>query len=166
MSDFNSYSFISDLQEEIKQYCDTTDEDCIRDYIEQECERACIYYSNCFSIVSELQITDWSDLCSEFGEITDITTLAFHALSEYTFNEIDIAEIVNEATEIQEKIEELECEIQEIEEEIKDHQDEIDDIQADDGYEEGDDSEEQDVLNVLKEKLDSLKEELNILKEN
>lgn len=56
------------------------DEDFIQDLICQEIDNAVIYYADAWAIAFELADSDWSDMASEFGEITNICQLAYAAL--------------------------------------------------------------------------------------
>lgn len=66
----------------VEEHLDNIEED-IQESIFQEIETACIYYSDCFKIVSDLGVTHWEDYEQYTGKpITDICTLAFWALYE------------------------------------------------------------------------------------
>ena len=68
----------------VEEYLNNIEED-IQEAIFQEVETACIYYSDCFHIVTELGVTHWEDYEQYTGKpITDICTLAFWALWEST----------------------------------------------------------------------------------
>ena len=84
MKTFNEYAFLEDLQTTIKQENPTD----VWELIYEEIERECIYYADCFEIVRALHITDWKD--NEFGEITNITQLAFAALYEYVSENLEV----------------------------------------------------------------------------
>ncbi len=84
MKTFNEYAFLEDLQTTIKQENPTD----VWELIHEEIERECIYYADCFEIVRALHITDWKD--NEFGEITNITQLAFAALYEFVSDNLEI----------------------------------------------------------------------------
>lgn len=91
---FNKYSFIRSLEEEIKAEIENgniTTEDEIREYIDRDIDNACIYYHTCFEIAMELNATDFTGY--EFGEITNISTLAYAALYEYVYEELNISEL-------------------------------------------------------------------------
>jgi hypothetical protein len=84
MKTFNEYAFLEDLQTTIKEENPTD----VWELIHEEIERECIYYADCFEIVRALHITDWKD--NEFGEITNITQLAFAALYEYVSENLEV----------------------------------------------------------------------------
>lgn len=84
MKTFNEYAFLEDLQTTIKEENPTD----VWELIHEEIERECIYYADCFEIVRALHITDWKD--NEFGEITNITQLAFTALYEYVSENLEV----------------------------------------------------------------------------
>jgi len=84
MKTFNEYAFLEDLQTTIKEENPTD----VWELIHEEIERECIYYADCFEIVRALYITDWKD--NEFGEITNITQLAFAALYEYVSENLEV----------------------------------------------------------------------------
>ncbi len=84
MKTFNEYAFLEDLQTTIKQENPTD----VWELIHEEIERECIYYADCFEIVRALHITDWKD--NEFGEITNITQLAFATLYEFVSDNLEI----------------------------------------------------------------------------
>ena len=84
MKTFNTYGFLEDLKDTIKE---SGAED-IWEIIHQEIDNAVIYYADCFAIVQELFVTDWKD--HEFGEITNITQLAYTALHDYVSDNLEI----------------------------------------------------------------------------
>ena len=84
MKTFNEYAFLEDLKTIIKEENPTD----VWELIHEEIERECIYYADCFEIVRALHITDWKD--NEFGEITNITQLAFAALYEYVSENLEV----------------------------------------------------------------------------
>ena len=84
MANFNKYDFLEDLKDTIEQ----SDSGDVWDLIHQEIDNAVIYYSDCFAILQELHFTDWKD--NEFGEVTNITQLAFIALYEFVVDNLEI----------------------------------------------------------------------------
>ena len=84
MKRFNTYGFLEDLKDTIKE---SGAED-IWEIIHQEIDNAVIYYADCFAIVQELFVTDWKD--HEFGEITNIQQLAYTALYDYVTDNLEI----------------------------------------------------------------------------
>jgi hypothetical protein len=88
MEKFNPFLFVETLEKEIIDLIGSktnlmTDYDEIQDYISQEIDTACIYYSDCFAIVMALGVTD-------FGGCTNITELAYQSLYEFVQCEIDM----------------------------------------------------------------------------
>jgi hypothetical protein len=90
---FNQYVFLSVLNEEIKakinnkEFAEHYD---IQDFIREEIETACIYYSDCFDIIKALNFTDFTGLDYE---ITNITQAAYCALSEFLDENLDWSEL-------------------------------------------------------------------------
>ena len=84
MNNFNAYGFLEDLQDLIKEENPTD----VWDFIHEEIDRECIYYSNCFEIIRDLNYTDWKD--NEFGEINNISQLAYIALYEFVTDNIKL----------------------------------------------------------------------------
>jgi hypothetical protein len=86
---FDQYEFVSTLEKEIKdkiqkgefgEYYD------IQEFINEEIETACIYYSDCFDIIKALNFTDFNN--SSF-EITNVAEAAACALSEFLLERLD-----------------------------------------------------------------------------
>lgn len=158
---FNAYGFIDEVVADLKTECsDLTNEVSVREYILQEIDTACIYTWNCFEIVRELGISDWSDLISEFGEITSIEDVAYYGLRNYCDSNIDVDGIVREALEKEERIEEIKDQIEELEEEMEALKQDIEDIQNEDDYTGDEDQDEQDRLKEIEHELTELKQEL------
>lgn len=84
MSTFKVNDFMEDLKVTIEQ----SEGGDVWDIVHQEIDNACIYYSDCFAIVTRLGMTDWKD--NEFGEITNISQLAFVSLYEYVVDNLEI----------------------------------------------------------------------------
>lgn len=84
MKRFNEYAFLEDLKTIIKEENPTD----VWELVNEEIERECIHSGECFEIVRALHITDWKD--NEFGEITNITQLAFAALYEYVSENLEV----------------------------------------------------------------------------
>jgi len=84
MANFSKDDFLDYLKDSIKEENPSE----INEFIDEEIERAVIYYSDCFAIIEDLHVTDWKD--SDFGEITNITQLAFVSLSEFVFDNLDL----------------------------------------------------------------------------
>jgi hypothetical protein len=86
---FNKYQFLSVIKGELYESIEngTITEDCqIYDYVSEEIERECIYYSDCFDIVKDCGFVDWS--VSDY-EINGISSAAYAALTEFVAKEID-----------------------------------------------------------------------------
>jgi len=93
MTEFNKYNFIDQLKADIKS--EKLDSDNVWDFIYQEIDRECIYYYNCFEIVKQLNVTDWSDMegRGDSGHITDITQLAAFALTDYVVENLQFEDV-------------------------------------------------------------------------
>jgi len=95
-AEFNKYDFINSLEldiiNEIKNG-NIEDEDGIREYINSDIDNACIYYYTCFQIAMELNSTDFTCF-DNFGEINNISQLAYAALDEYVNEELDINSLI------------------------------------------------------------------------
>ncbi len=92
---YNKYKFIEELTQEIKDAIESeeiNDRDDIDQRISESVENECIYYKNCFEIAMELNATDFTAY-DMGGDIHDISGLAFAALYEYAFEEIDYNEL-------------------------------------------------------------------------
>lgn len=90
MERFNKYLFIEELEKEIVNEVKKGNIQSSSDYyeyIQQEIDNACIYYSDCFAICLELGATDFT----AYGiECNDISQLAYACLSEYVDQNIDV----------------------------------------------------------------------------
>tara|TARA_R110001606_G_C14962406_1_gene602041 strand:+ start:194 stop:505 length:312 start_codon:yes stop_codon:yes gene_type:complete len=84
MSIFNEYNFLEELEDSIK----SEQPEDVWEMIHQEIDSAVIYYSDCFDIIKALSYTSWED--NEFGEINNITQLAFTALYEFVSENINV----------------------------------------------------------------------------
>ena len=95
---FNQYAFVLELKEEIENKIDSgeiTRSEEIQEFVHQEVETACIYYSECFDIIKALNFTDFNN--SSF-EITNVTEAAWCALWEFLERELawnDLEERIN-----------------------------------------------------------------------
>jgi len=91
---FNKYKWIEEQVASLSELAENGGNyDDLQEYLHQDIDSDCIYYANCFAIIAELGMTDWSD--NEFAPITNIQQLAFAALYEFASEEIDIHEILN-----------------------------------------------------------------------
>ena len=92
---FNKYRYLRDLEAEIIDQAESgsfSDIDNVWEYVHQDIDNQCIYYSDCFDICKELHATDWSD--NMYGmEITNISQLAYTALYEYVCEELDLSDV-------------------------------------------------------------------------
>jgi hypothetical protein len=89
MSNFNKYQFISGLESDINGAIimnDIKSMDDVREWIDNQVDTACIYYSDCFDIIKDLNFTDWS----AFGNVTDVTLAAFFALTDFVDENLDL----------------------------------------------------------------------------
>jgi len=84
MKVFKPFNFLADLQDLIQE-SNSSD---VWDIVHQEVDAACIYYNDCFAIVCALGMTDWED--NEFGNITNITQLAYVSLYEYVCDNLEV----------------------------------------------------------------------------
>ena len=94
MKEFNVYNWLDDLENEIvdrikNKEIETEGE--MRDFINEEIDTACIYYSDCLGIIDALGAYDFSRF--EF-ECTNISQVAYCALLEETYN-LDFDELKN-----------------------------------------------------------------------
>lgn len=104
---FNKYSLIEDLKSEVLRGVlseNITTEDDIQTHIYETADNECIYYSACFDIIRELQITDFQDYINE-GCAPNICSIAWYAVRELIYNEC-YGELV-EMLENYQKIEEI-----------------------------------------------------------
>lgn len=166
--------YVDQLRKNLISECeDLTDEDEIREYIENDIERECIYTATCYEILSDLVICDWSNLDQEFGPITSISTLAYYALREAVFDEIDIDSIVQVYEEKQERLEEIEERLEEIDSELDALNCDLEDLKSsfdEDGITEDDQEEidemSQQVQDLLVEKNELIYEKQNLENDN
>jgi hypothetical protein len=90
---FNKYKWIEEQVACLTELAeDGATYDDLKNHLLLDIDSDCIYYANCFAIIAELGMTDWSD--NEFGPITNIQQLAFAALYEFANEEINIDEIL------------------------------------------------------------------------
>lgn len=85
---FNQYTFVLELNGEIRNKLrsgEITESSEIQEFVHQEVETACIYYSECFDIIKALNFTDWRN--SDF-EITNVSEAAACALWEFLEQEL------------------------------------------------------------------------------
>jgi hypothetical protein len=93
MENFNKYLFIENLASDIKSEIEKRNienHDEIQEYINEEIDTACIYYSDCFAICAALGATEFE---TEHGTAKNITELAYYALLEFTQSELDFHEL-------------------------------------------------------------------------
>jgi len=70
-------------------------EDDANDFVREWVDNACIYYADAWAICNAIAPSDWSDLAAEFGEINNITTLAYCALLEHTMQDERLQKFIN-----------------------------------------------------------------------
>jgi hypothetical protein len=89
---FNKYQFIEDLKSFItSDFNNFSDlQDLLFDFIENNC----IYYSDCFDIIKELNFTDFNH--SDFGICDTVNKAAFCALYDLIHEQSDIFELYDE----------------------------------------------------------------------
>ena len=99
MNTFNKYTYLTDIKTELINEINAgniNNYDDIQEYIFQDIDNACIYYSDCFEICKELNATDFTAYASECNNISQ---LAWNALYEYICEELDtneLEELINE----------------------------------------------------------------------
>lgn len=94
MTEFNVYNWLNDLENEIVDSIKNKEigtEDEMRELINEEIDKACIYYSDCLGIIDFLGAYDFSYF--DF-ECTNIQQVAYYALLEETHN-LDFDELKN-----------------------------------------------------------------------
>ena len=94
MGNWNKYGFLEDLKDTLIEaindgYLNNSDD--IFEYVSNEIERSVIYYSDCWDIAQELNLTDFTDF--ELGEAKNVSQLAYYGLYEYVQDEFDYNEI-------------------------------------------------------------------------
>tara|TARA_A100000171_G_C2002377_1_gene82443 strand:- start:134 stop:433 length:300 start_codon:yes stop_codon:yes gene_type:complete len=95
MTEFNVYNWKDDLMDEIIERIkdeQITDDDEMRNFIHNEIDTACIYYSDCLGIIEATGAYDFSRFDIE---CTTIPEVAYCALLEETYD-FDFDEIKNE----------------------------------------------------------------------
>lgn len=90
MNTFNKYQFLVDLKIDIISGIKSGNIHDIQEYIINEIDNACIYYSNCFDICKELNATDFNAYDFECDTIMD---LAYACLYQFVFSELDTNEL-------------------------------------------------------------------------
>jgi hypothetical protein len=94
---WNKFEFIEKTENLINDAIKTGeifDHESFYPFLDSIIENECIYYNDCFDIIKELQYTDWQD--NEFGiNVTDITTLAVIALTEFVTAEISVENFID-----------------------------------------------------------------------
>jgi hypothetical protein len=84
MATFSKDDYLLNLRDLIKEEKPSD----LDQFINEEIDRAVIYYADCFAIIEDLNVTDWSD--SDFGNITNITQLAYISLSDFVYDNLDL----------------------------------------------------------------------------
>ena len=109
MSDFNKYSYLKNLEENIyndvlmhinveQSFDEVYDE--VTEYINQDIDNACIYYHTCFAIISELRFISFKAEDNDFGiECTDVCQAAYVALQEWVSENLDIVKTIEDKIE-------------------------------------------------------------------
>lgn len=96
MNRFYYSDFRQDVQDAI-----TTDlpknvsEDEAYDFVREWVDNACIYYADCWAIANDMAPHDWTDIAAEFGEINNITKLAYCVLLEHTMQDEQLQKFIN-----------------------------------------------------------------------
>lgn len=83
MSTFNKYGFVSDIEQQIAKENPSD----VTEFIYEQIEIACIYYSECFEICQALNATSFK---TDYGYAKNITELAAYYLAEFVFENISI----------------------------------------------------------------------------
>lgn len=101
MTQFNKYAFLEDVKTDLQTEIKNGNADNAADLytlIHEYIDNACIYYSDCFDICKTLCATDFTayDI-----ECNTIDALAYAALSQYVFEELDINELEESINELQ-----------------------------------------------------------------
>lgn len=98
-NEFNFNDYLEDLKEciriDIKNNNIDESYEGILQYIEDYIDGECIYTYRCYEILMDLGITDFSNAIDEFNA-TELSSIAYYYLRDYTFDEINIDEILNE----------------------------------------------------------------------
>lgn len=94
---FNKYEYTRNLSYQLVEAIENGEiksSDSLQDYVHQDIENMCIYYSDCFDIIKELNFTDFSASENELGiDIQNVSQAAFCALWELVYSEIDFSEL-------------------------------------------------------------------------
>lgn len=96
MRTFNKNQFLTELADEIKieiENGNITNEDDIKEYVNSSIENACIYYSDCFDIVIELNATEFEGY--DFVTAKNISELAFFTLYDFVQEKYDENEAID-----------------------------------------------------------------------
>lgn len=91
---FNKYKWLEEQIESLTEYLQHDPEatyDDLQEKLLQDIDNDCIYYSNCFDIIKELNFTEFTD--SDF-EITNVSQAAYAALYEFATDNLDINTIL------------------------------------------------------------------------
>ena len=92
---FNKYKWVDKAKAELLELAKgNCSEDELDEALYHLIDTAVIYYSDCWDIAREFNMTDWSELDYP---VKNITQLAAYALREYASGAIDIQEIIEEA---------------------------------------------------------------------
>ena len=92
---FNKYEWVDKAKAELLELAKgNCSEDELDEALYHLIDTAVIYYSDCWDIAREFNMTDWSELDYP---VKNITQLAAYALREYASGAIDIQEIIEEA---------------------------------------------------------------------
>jgi hypothetical protein len=109
----------------------------LNDWLDSVVDNAVIYTSDCYDILQELSVCDFDDYIANFGEVTNVSSLAWFYLREYIYEQEDMSEyeeIINtyEAySDLVETIQEKQDELLTLDEEDEDEREEMSGINED-----------------------------------
>lgn len=93
---FNQYQFIDDLKSSVLSNIKSIEN--IEDFIFRFIDNECVYYSDCFDIIKELNFTDFNHVI--FGVCDDVWKAAFCALYDLIYSDSDVIDYFDELTSV------------------------------------------------------------------
>ena len=92
--------YYSDFRKDVQNAISTdlpsnVSEDEVNDFVREWVDNACIYYADCWAIANDMAPHDWSELAAEWGEITNITTLAYCVLFEHVQQDEELQQFID-----------------------------------------------------------------------
>lgn len=94
MENFNKYLFVENVTASIKAEIangNLIDHESMHQFLCEEVDNACIYYSDCFAICEALGATDFE---TGFGIAKNIKELAFYTLFDYAYDKINFDKLL------------------------------------------------------------------------